>query len=185
VIFGPGDPYSSNPPVASGAKVELLDTDHTWNNACIMGKERADHAWVWKSFLRGYNPIYMDPLDLSQPDGVFSYAKASAKAVALARPAMGHTRAYAEKMNLAAMTPRNELASTEYCLANPGHEYLVYLPEGGEVTVDVSAAKGAIAVEWFNPRTAEKRAGDRVQGGARRQFQAPFKGDAVLYLRSP
>jgi hypothetical protein len=183
VIFGPGDPYSVNPPIASGAKVELLDTDHLWNNACIMGKERADHAWVWKAFLRGYNPIYMDPLDLSQPDGVFPYAKASAKAVALARPAMGHTRAYAEKMNLAAMTPRNELSSSEYCLANPGHEYLVYLPEGGEVTVDVSAAKGAMTVEWFNPRTGEKLPGDNVDGGAKRPFHAPFQGDAVLYLR--
>ena len=105
-------------------------------------------------------------------------------AIVLARPAMGHTRAYAERMNLAAMTPRNELSSTEYCLASPGKEYLVYLPDGGEVTVDVSAAKGAMAVEWFNPRTAEKRAGEKVAGGAKRQFQAPFKGDAVLYLRA-
>src|SRR5262245_55206800 len=28
--------------------------------------------------------------------------------------------------------PHGELASTKYCLANPGQEYLVYLPEGGE-----------------------------------------------------
>jgi hypothetical protein len=81
------------------------------------------------------------------------------------------------------MTPRNELSSSEYCLANPGHEYLVYLPEGGEVTVDVSAAKGAMTVEWFNPRTGEKLAGVKVDGGAKRPFHAPFQGDAVLYLR--
>jgi len=40
---------------------------------------------------------------------------------------MGDTRRYAEKMNLAAMTPHPELVSTRYCLANPGEEYLVYL----------------------------------------------------------
>ena len=184
-IFGPADPYSINPPATSGRKVEILDSDHTWNNACMTrtSQQRADHAWVWKSFLRGYNPIYMDPLDLSQPNGVMTYAKDNAYAIVLARPAMGHTRAYAERMNLAAMTPRDDLASTQYCLANPGTEYLVYLPDGGEVTVDVSATKGAMSVEWFNPRTAEKRTAEKVAGGAKRQFQAPSDGDAVLYLR--
>lgn len=185
VIFGPKDPLSLNPPATDGAKVIILDNDHTWNNPCIPknGPNRADHAWVWKSFLRGYNPIYMDPLDLSQPDGVLDFAKSSAPAIALARPAMGHTRAYAERMNLAAMTPRDDLASTQYCLANPGKAYLVYLPDGGEVTVDLSAAKGPLAVEWFNPRTGEQRASGRAEGGAQRPFQAPFEGDAVLYLR--
>ncbi|MBI5771355.1 MAG: DUF4038 domain-containing protein [Verrucomicrobia bacterium] len=183
-VYGPGDPYSVNPPATTGRKVEILDTDHTWNNPAMtrISQQRADHAWVWKSFLRGYNPIYMDPLDLTQPDGVLPYAKGNAYAIVLARPAMGHTRAYAERVNLAAMTPRNDLASTEYCLANPGNEYLVYLPDSGEVTVDLSAATGAMTVEWFNPRTAEKRAGERVGGGAKRQFQAPFPGDAVLHL---
>lgn len=183
-IFGPEDPYSVDPPATTGKKVLLLDSDHTWNNACMTrtSKLRADHAWVWKSFLRGYHPIYMDPLDLSQSDGVMGYAIANAYAVVLARPAMGHTRAYAERMNLAAMTPRDDLASTKYCLANPGKEYLVYLPDGGEATVDLVAAKAPVAVEWFNPRTSEKRVGDKVDGGAQRLFQAPFEGDAVLYL---
>ena len=54
---------------------------------------------------------------------------------------------------------------------------------GGEVSVDLSASKAPLAIEWFNPRTGEKRAGDRVEGGAQRPFQAPFAGDAVLYLR--
>jgi hypothetical protein len=49
-----------------------------------------------------------------------------------ARRALGDTRRFAERMNLAAMTPRNELASTRYCLAHPGHEYLIYQPKAGE-----------------------------------------------------
>ena len=185
-VWGPADPYSSDPPATTGKKVVILDSDHTWNNPAMTrtSQQRADHAWVWKSFLRGYNPIYMDPLDLAQPDGVMTYAKNNAYAIVLARPAMGHTRAYAERVNLAAMTPRNDLASTEYCLANPGSEYVVYLPAGGEASVDLTAARGAIAVEWFNPRTAETRAGEKMTGGAKRQFQAPFTGDAVLYLRA-
>lgn len=180
VIFGPKDPLSVNPPVADGAKVIILDNDHLWAN----GPNRADHTWVWKSFLRGYNPIYMDPIDPSQPDGVMTYAKRRAYAIVLARSAMGHTCAYAERMDLAAMTPRNDLASTEYCLAHPGKEYLIYLPDGGEVTVDLSAATGKMSVEWFNPRTGEKRVGDTVDSAVKHPFQTPFDGDAVLYLRA-
>ena len=79
-------------------------------------------------------------------------------------------------------TPRPELASTGYCLANPGSEYLVYLPEGGEVKVDLSAAKGKLAVEWMHPITGQITPADPVEGGAKREFAAPFAGDAVLYL---
>src|SRR5262249_5187320 len=46
-------PYKSDPPSADGKKVVLLDTDHIWG----MGGGR---DWVWKSFLRGHNPIGMD-----------------------------------------------------------------------------------------------------------------------------
>ncbi|MGE3776921.1 MAG: putative collagen-binding domain-containing protein [Pirellulaceae bacterium] len=85
-------------------------------------------------------------------------------------------------MNLAAMTPRGDLASTKYCLANPGHEYLIYLPDGGEVTVDLSAVKGRLEVEWFNPRTSGKQIGAPIDGGAMRTMLAPFNGNAVLNL---
>ncbi|MHC4400345.1 MAG: DUF6298 domain-containing protein [Planctomycetota bacterium] len=48
--------YRDNPPAADGKKVILSDTDHLWG---IGGNQ----AWVWKSFLRGMNPIFMDPYD--------------------------------------------------------------------------------------------------------------------------
>jgi hypothetical protein len=46
--------YRSDPPASDGKKVILLDTDHIWG----VGGGR---AWVWKSFLRGHQPIWMDP----------------------------------------------------------------------------------------------------------------------------
>jgi hypothetical protein len=171
-----GETYRTDPPVANGAKVVINDTDHLWG---IGG----DRTWVWKSFLRGLNPIYMDDLE-SDP------RKEDA------RKAMGHTLAYANRMALAAMTPRPELASVGYCLADPGREYLVYLPPrqrhsipavGGffrsVVTVDLSAASGTFQVEWFDPRIGATIADETVTGGAPRSFTAPFGGDAVLYLR--
>ena len=88
-----------------------------------------------------------------------------------------------ERMNLAAMRPRNTLASTQFCLANPGQEYLVYLPDGGEATVDLTVAPGTFAVEWMHPVDGTLTLGEAVPGGDRRAFKAPFSGDAVLHIR--
>lgn len=98
---------------------------------------------------------------------------------------MGYTLTYAQRINLAAMTPRPDLCSTGYCLANPvasGAEYLVYLPTGGTVTVNLSAAAGTLSVEWFNPRTGVTTPGSSTTGGGSRNLTAPFSGDAVLYI---
>lgn len=100
------------------------------------------------------------------------------------RESMGYTRQIAERMNLARAMPRGDLVSTGYCLADPGAEYLAYLPEGGDVTVDLSAASGRVQVEWLNPSTGETTAGAAVTGGATVTVTAPFGGDAVVYLHS-
>lgn len=171
-LGGSGYDDNQQPPVASGKKVILLDTDHLWG---IGG----DRAWVWKSFARGHNPLFMDMLP-EITEHVLHYKNAVE-----IRAALGHARLYAEKMDLAAMRPRGDLASTEYCLANPGREYLVYLPEDGQATVDLSGAKGIFAVEWFNPRTGTATKGGLLEGGSKRDLKAPFDGDAVLYLIAP
>ena len=97
--------------------------------------------------------------------------------------AMGNTRAYALRVNLMSMTPRNELSSTGYCLANPPWEYLTYLPEGDEVTLDLSAASGTLTAEWMHPVQGTIIHGGPVSGGARLDFAAPFSGAAVLYVK--
>jgi len=167
---GGNDGYRDPAPAWDGRKVSLLDTDHIWGVG-------GNHGWVWQSFLRGHNPIFMDPYDgsgLGEPfDPKFEPLRRN----------LGYTRRYARKMNLAAMTPHGELASTEFCLADPGREYLVYLPKGGEVTVDLSGASGSLLVEWLNPRLGDTKQGQNITGGQNRSFQPPFDGDAVLYLR--
>ncbi|MDQ1329392.1 MAG: hypothetical protein QG641_2682, partial [Candidatus Poribacteria bacterium] len=53
--------YTDNPPAGDGSKVILSDTDHLWG---IGGNQ----AWVWKSFCRGLNPLFMDPyLEVKKP----------------------------------------------------------------------------------------------------------------------
>jgi hypothetical protein len=90
-------------------------------------------------------------------------------------------------MNLAAATPRGELASTGHALVNisgPDAEYLVYAPSGGVFSVDLSANGRQFTVEWLNPATGVKTAAGAVLGGATRTFTPPFPGDAVLYLKA-
>jgi len=83
------------------------------------------------------------------------------------------------------MTPREDLASTGYCLANPGRQYVVYLPEGGQVEVDLSVATEPLAVEWIAPVAGTSHAGKPTAGGAKRSLQSPFRGPAVLLLGKP
>jgi hypothetical protein len=98
---------------------------------------------------------------------------------------LGYTLTYANRFNLVAMIPQSNLASTGYCLANAvenGAEYLVYLPSGGTVVVDLSASKGDLFVEWFNPGDGLSIGGIKTEGGGYRSFITPFEGDAVLYI---
>ena len=193
--------YRTNPPASDGKKVVLSDTDHLWG---IGG----DHTWVWKSFLRGLNPIFMDPWE-PIPETADPKNNKNFHEWALLRTAMGDTLRYANRMDLAALNPRGDLSSTGYCLGNPGMEYLVYLPSDGHfgvnwfdrlhlhgwanwfsqimgwsqtVSVDLSESSKAFHVEWFNPRTGETISGGVTVGGGRQSFTAPFSADAVLYL---
>jgi len=164
--------YQNNPPVADGRKVILSDTDHLWGVG-------GDQVWVWKSFTRGHNPIYMDPM--RKQDWVCS----SEAEMQGTRKAMGQTRRIAERVNLAAMVPQGNLASSGYCLAEPGKEYLVYLPEGGEVTVDLTAATEQLNVEWVHPVEGTDASAESVAGGGKRVLRAPFTGEAVVHLWIP
>lgn len=165
--------YRDNPPAADGSKVILTDTDHLWG---IGGNQ----AWVWKSFLRGLNPLFMDPYD-----GTVIGNRFDPKWDPI-RKSLGYSRRFAERMNLAAMTPNNDLASSGYCLSQASAdegEYLVYAPEGGKVTVDLSATPGKLEAEWFNPTKGTSTDASPIDGGATRTLEAPFAGDVVLWLK--
>ena len=81
---------------------------------------------------------------------------------------MGHALTCSKRIDLAASRPSGELISTGYCLAVPGREYLVYLPNGGTATLDVTAAQGELSVEWMHPITGKITSGEPVEGGGRR-----------------
>jgi hypothetical protein len=162
--------FRDDPPDLQGTKVVLSDTDHLWG---IGG----DAIWVWKTFARGLNPIFMDTYDgkvlgkvRPQDDGP--------------RRAMGQVLALSRRITLARSTPSKELSSTGYCLAEPGVSYVVFAPEGGSFDVDLTATGGLLSVEWLHPINGKSSTAETVAGGARRRFTAPAGEPVVLLLRN-
>ncbi len=73
------------------------------------------------------------------------------------RNSLGYARRFAERMNLAAMKPRPDLASTGYCPANAGGEYLVYQPKPDEsfsVELNTGARYDPASDTWRPTTTA-------------------------------
>jgi hypothetical protein len=177
---GAGNLDTYSPPVTDGSKVILADTDHLCG---ICGSRQ----WVWKSFTRGENPIFMDIYDNATSSRGMPFYNANEVEI---RNNLGYVRSYAVRLNLTAMLPTSNtsLCSTGYCLRRAvanGAEYLVYRPaSSGNITVDLSAtsATKVLSVEWFNPVTGATLAGGTVNGGASRSFTPPFSNDAVLYI---
>jgi hypothetical protein len=163
----PANSYRENPPSRYAGKIIVNDTDHLCGHTC------GDAVWVWKSFTRGLNVLFMEELPAS-PTWHDS-----------ARDAMGQAARYADKIDLAEMTPQDELASVKYCLAKPGSEYLVFQPGGeGEFKVNLSGGPGPYSVAWLSINTGTTIPGQNVRGGAVTIFSTPFAGPAVLYLKS-
>lgn len=77
------------------------------------------------------------------------------------------------------LSPRQDLVTNGFCLAEEGREYLVYLPSGGPVNVKLKP--GSYAVVWINAReTKEKRDGGATTTGE--NLSAPDAGDWFLRL---
>lgn len=184
--------YPTDPPAADGRKVIVTDTDHSyyWIGLQKDGL-KAQQAWVWKNFLRGNQTLFMDPYLAkikirNNPAGNSSDPYFGTKPDPYwetIRLAMGRTRLYAQQMNLEKCTPQNILSSTNYCLSDPGKEYLVYQPDSSK-TFTVELLSGRYNYEWFNPTTGivAEMGSFEVENGLR-TFKAPFNGDAVIYIR--
>jgi hypothetical protein len=169
-----------------GRKVVLNDTDHSygWSPLQAAGP-LGQRQWVWQTFCLGAQPVFMDPYletwaqgrnTPSGPNG--SMLDPQWKTI---RSALGYTALYASKLDLEHAVPSSSLCSTGYCLAYPGHQYLVYQPTSGSFQLKVTA--GSYHAEWFNPATAEKTdAGVMTLAAGQRTFTPPFTGDAVLLL---
>ena len=176
-------------------KVNVNDSDHSYFG---MWKDtpQQNRNYAWKNFMNGNQVMFMDPYVVYYPREGRNMCVSPTNLICKApdsrydnfRDNFGYILRYSGKLNLANVKPQPSLASTKFCLAQTppaGAEYLVYAPEGGSFTVDLSAMPGSrrLAVEWFNPATGTTTAGKPIASGSSSQsFTPPFNGDAVLYL---
>lgn len=92
---------------------------------------------------------------------------------------------FTQKTDFWKLHPHNEIVTkgTGYCIANHGREYVIYLPFGGSIMIDLSAWRGTFNVVWYNPRTAEFIDQAITTGGVISSFIAPDLNDWVLHIK--
>ncbi len=82
------------------------------------------------------------------------------------------------------MQPFSGVTGDAVALAQPGNVYVVYLPHGGAITLDLSNAQGASFISrWFDPRAGRFSRLERQNAAAsQRNFIAPDTNDWALLL---
>ena len=182
---------SATPP----CKVNINDSDHSyfgiWNDTA-----QANRNYAWQNFTNGNQVLFMDPYSVYYPRENRNLCLSPVNGICSVpdtrwdnfRNNLGAIVSYSRRLNLANVTPQSAVCSTSNCLAQTpsvGAEYLIYSPDGGPFTVNLSAMSSSrtLAVEWFNPSTGAVISAASVPAGSSSQsFTPPFTGDAVLYL---
>ena len=171
-----------DPPANDGSKVVLLDTDH-------FSPFASNALWVWKSFLRGHNPILYDLGILGggvPPDP--SAGNPSFESLESARWALGEVRRFAEQINLANLEPSGDLASSGYVLAHPSQEYVALRIDESDGHFTVTVTPGTYMVRWHDIESRETLDVDPLiaERAGPVALRSPFEGTlpVVVHLKA-
>jgi hypothetical protein len=142
---------------------------------------------AWTAFVSGGHVSYLDDsLQIgSEHQGDFQGSRR-----ATLRQQLGYLARFTRQVRFWEVQPDGALVVGNGRRAVPcfamasANELVAYLPDGGGVTLDLSNLKGALTTRWFNPRDGKFGEAFQVEGGDKREFQAPDGNDWVLYLRS-
>jgi len=115
---------------------------------------------------------------------ILSYPKPDTSWVEPLERALGYTLKMAKQIDLINMVPDTVLSSTKYCLVEKGKEYLVYLPDTANVSLDLTDDAGEYSVEWVNADNMKATKGDNIMGGDTVKFVSPLNSkDALIHLK--
>ena len=157
------------PKVYNIGKPVIMDLDH-------VSPGKYSTANVWKAFTRGYHyNLY---------DGPFEQPQTESRQCQLVRENIRFTRDFAERVDdIADFKPREDLSSTTYCLANEGHEYVVYSEADAAFIAEGLQVGQTYLYEWLDTsRATICGSGEIVTDAGSRKFTPPCS-DAVLFLK--
>ena len=133
--------YTKNPPVNDTRRPAIMDMDH------ISPDGSDDSVLPWKALTRGYHYCIFEP--------TFPNVAAGKPSWELARRNVGAIVTYTRRFSdLAAARPQGDVASTQFCLAHLGQDYLVFQPQS-EKAFTVRLEDGKYRAEWFQPESAK------------------------------
>jgi hypothetical protein len=101
---------------------------------------------------------------------------------------IGGARKFMESIPFWQMQPRNDLVTSgnAYCLAEPGYTYALYLPEGGQITVNLEANTSTYYYEWWKASNNQngyfQNANTITVNRNNIPFTAPGPGDWALRI---
>lgn len=140
---------------------------------------------AWVLALAGAAINYADevapPRRHSHEDQSYANLGAAMQPLGLTYPYLKILGAFMESLRWWKMKPANGVASSGFCLADPGKAYVVYLPEGGATALAPPA--GTYRARWLNPRDGKFGKAFSILGGGKREFQSPDRNDTTLLVR--
>jgi len=154
----------------------IFDTDGIGNPDDATVRKAA-----WTAFTSGGNIDYLD--DSLQPGPEFHGDEEGSKRADLRRQ-LGHLASVTRLVRFWEMAPGDDMVrgGRAFVLAS-ADEVVAYLPDGGEVGLDVARLAGERNARWLDPRSGEWSDAGQVEGGAVHTFTAPDGSDWVLLLR--
>ncbi len=98
-------------------------------------------------------------------------------------------RMLTDDMDIFSCNPHNDLLSDlgpneAYCTANPGVEYAVYFPNGGEVTLDIGALVGKATLRWLDIMACQWQSPEPIEGGPRLKLGCPAQGHWAALIQA-
>ncbi|MFQ6131758.1 MAG: hypothetical protein ACE5R4_06955 [Armatimonadota bacterium] len=105
----------------------------------------------------------------------------------VAQQAIRAARSFTNAFDIFSCEPRPDLLSDRedneaYCLADPPETYALYLPQGGEVTLEVGETDQRRVLRWFDPTTASFREAQELGPEATTLLRSPDTKQTWLVL---
>jgi len=97
-------------------------------------------------------------------------------------------RMLTDKMNIFTCNPHNDLLSDRqsneaYCIANPGKECAVYLPNGGQVMLDISSLNKPAEVRWLDIMKSQWTSTKKNKNESKLKLSCPSKGYWAVLIK--